>query len=577
MDNITTFLSKAVTNALIVIVNDHNLKFNPEARVMYFGEKGVDYTFRSLISLCKTHNEVAEGKITVDMLANLIINVIEIDKSQWIIKVERNNLNFSMTNNNIENHIEKLLTDKTIYNKSNKKILVDFSSPNIAKDMHVGHLRSTIIGDSICRLFECQSNNVLRTNHIGDFGLQFGMLIQYFLETTIDDVSTLTTNDLQDFYAKSKERFDADEEFKKNAYQRVVELQNNNPNITKIWEIIKGISKKAYDQIYYKLNITLDEVGESFYQQFIPNLIKELEEKNLLEEDNGRKVIRIPNYNEPLTIIKTDNGLTYDTTDLAAIQYRLINLNVDEIYYVVDCGQSLHFELIFEAAKLAGWVRPDQVIKHIKFGLVLDSDGKRIRSRNGDTIKLSDLLDEAIVKTTDIVINREEQKVPENYIDIVIKNIAYGAIKYADLSSTRTKDYMFSFDKMLKLNGNTAPYLLYAYVRITSILRKANYDGTINKITITTNQEAELCKFILRFPEVIEKLNDDLMFHMLCGYFYKLSEYLTQFITHCQCIDYDVNKNIIGVNSSRIMICEAARMIMKECFIILGIETIDKM
>lgn len=572
MEDIAKYLTGVVVKALA------DLGITPEnpGRVIYLGERGVDYTFRSVISLCRMHNTDSPVKLREQDLAEMIVGQMDLDAS-WQVTIARGNINFTMTPSHIGTRIDQFLSaDSFNYNcgiTPGKKILVDFSSPNIAKPMHVGHLRSTIIGDSICRLFERQSAEVLRINHIGDFGLPLGMIIQL----VIDDGLELSggIDGLQKIYAESKRRFDTNDDFKMHSYARVVELQNNHPETTAIWQRIKSISMVGCQQIYNRMSISLVEMGESFYQGMIPAVVQELADKGLLSDDDGRKVIWVPGYKEPLTIIKADGGLTYDTTDLAAIRYRLVDLSVDHCYYVVAIEQSLHFELIFAVAKLAGWMGGAHV-EHIKFGLVSDDTGKRIRSRSGDTIKLSDLLDEAVRRVTETTAERTDGRIPPERLDDVIQTIAYGAIKYADLSSRRMINYKFSYDKMLALSGNTAPYLLYAHMRAASILRRANYDGRILPVMVEDPHEAELCKVILRFPEIIEKLNGDLMFHALCGYLYKLAECFTHFITHCQCVQCN-EENIITINWSRIMICEATRRVFRECFDILGMGVVDYM
>ncbi len=539
----------------------------------YFGQFNVDYTLRTIVPLSKML------KTKPKILSQFIIDNIELDNELWNVKYEKGNLCFTVPNSYLENKIKDIVGIQKITNQ--KKILVDFSSPNIAKDMHVGHLRSTIIGDSICRLFEKQGHEVLRINHIGDFGLQFGMLIQLLLEKypQFDNSCAINIGDLQIFYAESKKRFDNDPDFKKEAYQKVVDLQQGKEDIVNAWNFIKKVSKDAYQQIYDRLNIKLDEVGESFYQNMIPDLINELKEKELLEVEDGRHIIKIKGIKEPLTIIKSDGGFTYDTTDLAAIRYRLIDLQVDEIYYVVDVGQSNHFKQIFAVAKLAGWIK-DKTVKHISFGFVLGEDGKKLRSRDGGTVKLIDLLDESLEKTKEIT---NDRKYDEEQKQLITKTIAYGVIKYADLSSTRTKNYTISFDKMLQLKGNTAPYLMYAYVRICSILRKANdhYDNlsiSYDNFKITDESEAELCKCLLRYIETINKLGGTLMFHSLASYLYDLSEVFHKFFQNCRCIEYDDdNKKIIGVHISRLLLCELTKNIMQEGFDILGLKLIERM
>lgn len=469
--------------------------------------------------------------------------------------------------------IKNILIDKIEIKQNPLNILVDFSSPNIAKDMHVGHLRSTIIGDSICRLYESQHHNVSRINHIGDFGLQFGMIIQHLLETHPDYTNhEFTISDLQNFYAQSKKRFDTCEIFKTNSYNNVVLLQAGQSDIVNAWNYVKKISKKSYDECYDRLGIVINDVGESFYQKYIPETIEELKAFGLVTIDEGRHVVNLPNFVLPLTLIKSDGGYTYDTTDLAAIRYRTKILNMDKIIYVVDNGQSLHFKLIFEVARLMSWIREGQIVEHVGFGLVLDHKGKKFKSRDGDTVKLRELLDESVTKAAQVV--KENQ-------DHVIQNIAYGSIKYADLSTVRTNDYKFSFEKMISFKGNTCTYQLYEYARICAIIRKSGLSENdilkhFEDFNITDSNEEYLCKIILAYPEIIERINNNLMFHVLCSYLYDLSIAFSVFHKKCKCAEYS-NSVVININYNRLLICLMTKYILSKCFDILGINSVDQM
>ncbi|KAJ8922595.1 hypothetical protein NQ315_007625 [Exocentrus adspersus] len=365
------------------------------------------------------------------------------------------------------------------------KVLVDFSSPNIAKQMHVGHLRSTIIGDSICRLLEYLGHEVLRINHVGDWGTQFGMLIAHMQEKFPDYLAKVPPiNDLQAFYKESKTRFDQDEEFKKRAYASVVKLQSFDPDHKKAWEMICDVSRKEFQKIYDRLDIRIIERGESFYQSRMEILVKELEAAGYLEEDEGRKILWTGGT-IPMTIVKSDGGFTYDTSDLAAIKHRLQEEKDDWLVYVTDAGQATHFQLVFEGAKRIG-VLDERIhrVDHVGFGVVLGEDKKKFKTRSGDTVKLLDLLDEGLRRALDKLKEKGRDKVltPEE-LKQAQESVAYGCIKYADLSHNRHLDYVFSFDKMLEDKGNTAVYLLYAITRIRSIARNANFTPEKNQGT----------------------------------------------------------------------------------------------
>ena len=540
-----------------------------------------DYSLRSLSGLEKVMQSKNSIKTGTDLIKYLQANM---DDKKYIVTMGKHSLDISLTTNYVEGEIKNLLKNQKILkqDQTKQKILVEFSSPNIAKDMHVGHLRSTIIGDSIARLYECQGFDVSRINHIGDFGLQFGMIIEHLLETYPDLTDcNLSISDLQNFYAASKKKFDEDADFQKRSYKKVVELQNGDEKVVSAWNYIKDISRKSYNEIYDRLGIHLSEVGESFYQSRIPSLIDELIGKNLLKEDNGRKIIEIKGYELPLTVIKSDGGYTYDTTDLAALKYRLIEQKMDTIIYVVDSGQSLHFQLLFEVAKLTGWLKDHQEIKHIGFGLVLGSDKKKFRSRDGNTVKLIDLLDESLIKAQKVLDDHKHDHLETEKKEIV-KAVAYGSIKYADLSTIRLNNYCFSFDKMLSLKGNTGAYQLYEYVRICSILRNAGQYvemaiKSVEDFKLTEREEIYLCKILLQFPEIIDKMSEDLLLNSLCSYLYELTNAFSSFHLKCRCLYYDDNKELVRADLNRVLICVATKLIMGQCFDILGINKLEKM
>ncbi|XP_069754284.1 arginine--tRNA ligase, cytoplasmic isoform X2 [Narcine bancroftii] len=469
-----------------------------------------------------------------------------------------------------------------------KKVVVDFSSPNIAKEMHVGHLRSTIIGDSMCRLFEFVGYDVLRLNHVGDWGTQFGMLIAHLHDKFPDYlVVSPPIGDLQTFYKESKKRFDEDETFKKRAYQCVVQLQNHNPDIIKAWNMICDVSRKEFQKIYDSLDIKLIERGESFYQDMMNYVVKLFEEKGLVQLDEGRKIVFPPGCSVPLTIVKSDGGYTYDTSDLAALRQRIFDEKADIIIYVVDNGQSMHFQTVFAAAQMIGWYDPKIIrIEHTGFGVVLGEDKKKFKTRSGETVRLADLLEEGLKRSMDKLLEKEREKVltPEEF-KAAKEAVAFGCIKYADLSHNRINDYVFSFNKMLDDRGNTAAYLLYALTRIRSITRLANIDGESlqnaaaeTTIVLSHEKEWKLGKCILRFPEILHKILDDLYLHTLCDYLFELATTFTEFYDNCYCVEKDRQTGeVIKVNMWRMLLCEATAAVMAKGFSILGLKPVQRM
>lgn len=509
---------------------------------------------------------------------------------------------------------QPILTITAPPNVRKQNILVEFSSPNIAKDMHVGHLRSTIIGDSIAKLLEFQQHNVLRINHIGDFGLQFGMIIEYLLRIYPNyEEKTFNIEDLQTFYALSKKEFDSNPEFARAAYEKVVLLQTGDPYIVKAWNYIKDVSRQAYNEIYEKLDITLTECGESFYQSRIPDMIAELEKCDppIMVLEEGRKIIRVPGESLVLTVQKSDGGYTYDTTDLAAVRYRLkeVTPRLDRVIYVVDSGQAKHFDLIFWVANQMGWLSTcssgrepkdegeNQSLVHVGFGLICGPDGKKFKSRSGDTVKLKELLDDSLTEARKMI--RGEHTPDEK--EKIAQAVAYGSLKYADLRAQRIKDYNFSTERMLSLKGNTGVYQLYEYVRICSIFRKARENKineedlmeTFSLITLSdASQKAELekemnlCTTLLIFPEIIEKTEYDFYLHTLCDYLYTLSDAFSQFHTHCRVLSYkhdpalkadEKEGELMHVNKSRLLLCLYTKKVMEKCLNILGLRLIEKM
>ncbi|KAI3443697.1 hypothetical protein Pfo_000362 [Paulownia fortunei] len=461
-----------------------------------------------------------------------------------------------------------------------KRAVVDFSSPNIAKEMHVGHLRSTIIGDTLARMLEYSRVEVLRRNHVGDWGTQFGMLIEYLFEKfpSGEVSSDQAIGDLEAFYKASKQRFDSDPVFKERAQRAVVSLQGGEEKYRKAWAQICEISRRGYERVYQWLGVHLEEKGESFYNPYIPGALELLSEKGLIEESEGARVIFIEGKNIPLIVVKKDGGYNYASTDLAALWYRLNEEKAEWIIYVTDVGQREHFEMVFTAAKLAGWLPADNnkypKASHVGFGLVLGEDGKRFRTRSTETVKLVDLLDEAKSRCREALIQRgkaEEWTAEE--LDKTAEAVGYGAVKYADLKNNRTTNYTFNFDQMLNDKGNTAVYLLYAHARICSIIRRSGKDveelKKIGTVELAHPDERVLGLHLLQFPEIVEEACTNLLPNVLCEYLYNLSEDFTRFYTNCQVVGS-------GEETSRLLLCEATAIVMRKCFYLLGINPVYK-
>ncbi|XP_072944916.1 arginine--tRNA ligase, cytoplasmic [Epargyreus clarus] len=525
-------------------------------------------------------------------VANNILN--KTPSSPLIDKIEvagAGFLNIHLQRNFVEHILNSILLHGIKPPKTRRqRILVDFSSPNVAKEMHVGHLRSTIMGESISRILEFLNHEVLRINHLGDWGTQFGMLIAH-LQDKYPDYKTHSPpiSDLQAFYRESKKRFDSDEAFKKRAYTCVVELQSGHPDYLAAWKQICDVSRAEFQNIYDRLDVTIIDRGESFYHSRMHIVVQELKDKGLLEDDKGRLIMwGNPELRDkvPLTIVKSDGGYTYDTSDMATIKQRVEEEKSERIIYVTDSGQYSHFVIVDECAKRAGIIKEgDNVIEHVAFGVVLGEDRKKFKTRSGDTVKLSTLLDDGLKRALDKLIEKGRDKVltPQELKEAQ-EAIAYGCIKYADLSHNRINEYVFSFDKMLDDRGNTAVYLLYALTRIRSIARTAQVttdqliaEAQKSGIKLVHDTEWKLAKVLLRFPEVILKVAGDLFLHTLCEYLYEIATTFTEFYDKCYCVEKDKSGNIVKIFYERLMLCEVTARVMEKCFFLLSIRTVSKM
>ena len=465
-------------------------------------------------------------------------------------------------------------------------VVVDYSAPNVAKEMHVGHLRSTIIGDAMARTLEFLGHKVIRQNHLGDWGTQFGMLIAYLedLEKEKQEGVGMDLADLENFYRVAKSRFDDEPVFAERARKYVVELQSGNEYCLRLWKKLVDVTLAHNQETYDRLRVSLtpaDVMGESSYSDNLPVIINELNNKNMLSEDKGAKIVFLNSFKnklgEPMGVIvqKSGGGFLYTTTDLAAIRHRCHTLNADRVLYYVDARQSQHFEQVFSIARKAGFSDEHTQLEHHAFGMMLSKDGKPFKTRSGDTIKLSDLLDEAEKRAARVVATKsanldEEQKVA------VIRAVAVGSVKYADLSKNRNNDYIFNWDNMLSFEGSTAPYLLYAYIRIMSIFRKVGTSGSDLKgeISITEPSERVLALKINKLSETLESVAREGMPHQLCSYLYELSGAFMTFYEVCPVNKGGVSEN---VRASRLMICALTAHTLKLGLSLLGIDTIERM
>ncbi|HEY9905985.1 MAG TPA: arginine--tRNA ligase, partial [Thermosynechococcaceae cyanobacterium] len=422
-----------------------------------------------------------------------------------------------------------------------ERAIVDYPSPNIAKEMHVGHLRPAVIGECFARILEFLGHDVLKISHVGDWGTPFGMLIAYLREAYPQALEQpdLELGELSTFYRQAKQRFDSDPAFQETARQSVVQLQSGDTVTLQAWKIVCELSKRSYREIYDLLGVSKDIIdrGESFYNPFLPEVVTALEATGLLVEDNGAKCVFLEGFTNkegkplPMIVQKTDGGYNYATTDLAAVRYRIQQDRADRIVYTTDVGQSNHFAQLFQVVRRAGWVPDGVELVFAPFGLVLSEEGKKFKTRSGDTVPLRDLLEEAIVRARADLVDRlqaEDRQESEEFIAHAARVVGIGAIKYADLSQNRQSNYSFSYDKMLALQGNTAPYMLYAYVRVQGISRKGQIDfenlGDNLKILLDEETESVLAKHLLQLEEVLNQVSQDLLPNRLCQYLFELSQ-----------------------------------------------------
>ena len=472
--------------------------------------------------------------------------------------------------------------------KQPQTVIVDFSSPNIAKEMHVGHLRSTIIGDSIARVLEFVGHDVLRLNHVGDWGTQFGMLITHLREACPEALTgseSVDIGDLVTFYKQAKQRFDDDADFKERSRQAVVDLQSGDAAASQAWQVLCNQSRQEFQKIYDRLDISITERGESFYNPLLPEVVRDLKEQGLLVADQGAQVVFLEGFTnkagdpQPLIIRKSDGGFNYATTDLAAIRYRTQQDGAERILYVVDAGQANHFNQVFQVAKKAGWIPNHAELTHVPFGLVQGEDGKKFKTRSGDTIRLKDLLDEAVSRARADLnerIQTEGRDESTEFVQSVAETVGIGAVKYADLSQNRTSNYIFSYDKMLALQGNTAPYLLYAYVRVQGISRKGGINfqnlGENTAVHLDDDSELTLAKHILQLDEVIIAVAEELYPNRLCQYLFELSQKFNQFYDRCSVLQAEEPQR-----TSRLILCDLTARTIKLGLSLLGIHVLERM
>ena len=494
-------------------------------------------------------------------------------------------INFYLDSQWLARQIDGLLTDPQLGVKSAnppQTIVVDYSAPNVAKEMAVHHIRSTVIGDAVTRTLEFLGHKVIRANHVGDWGTQFGMLIAYLEKMENEHASDMELSDLEAFYREAKKCYDEDEGFAERARGYVVKLQGGDAYCRTMWKKLVDLTMAQNQIIYDRLNVSLsakDVMGESLYNDMLPGIVADLQAKGMAVESEGAQVVFLDEFKgkdgEAMAVIvqKKDGGFLYTTTDIACAKYRVETLGADRVLYFIDSRQHQHLMQAWTIARKAGYV-PEQVsLEHEAFGMMLGKDGKPFKTRSGGTVKLSELLDEAEQRARDLMASRDSDLSAEEQADVV-HAVAMAAVKYADLSKNRTTDYIFDWDNMLAFEGNTAPYLQYAYTRIQSIFRRAGADAISGPVQLNEAAEEALAQKLMQFNDAIQNVAAKGMPHLLCTYLYELSGLFMSFYEACP-----INKEGVEAaqKASRLTLCAATARVIQQGLALLGIQVLERM
>ncbi|HAU5789292.1 TPA: arginine--tRNA ligase [Citrobacter freundii] len=463
-------------------------------------------------------------------------------------------------------------------------VVVDYSAPNVAKEMHVGHLRSTIIGDAAVRTLEFLGHKVIRANHVGDWGTQFGMLIAWLEKQQQENAGEMALADLEGFYRDAKKHYDEDEAFAERARSYVVKLQGGDEYFREMWRKLVDITMSQNQLTYDRLNVTLtrdDVMGESLYNPMLPGIVADLKAKGLAVESEGATVVFLDEYKnkegEPMGVIiqKKDGGYLYTTTDIACAKYRYETLHADRVLYYIDSRQHQHLMQAWTIVRKAGYV-PDSVpLEHHMFGMMLGKDGKPFKTRAGGTVKLADLLDEALERARRLVAEKNPD-MPADELEKLANAVGIGAVKYADLSKNRTTDYIFDWDNMLAFEGNTAPYMQYAYTRVLSVFRKADIDESAlanAQVIINEDREAQLAARLLQFEETLTVVAREGTPHVMCAYLYDVAGLFSGFYEHCPILSAENEE----IRNSRLKLAQLTAKTLKLGLDTLGIETVERM
>lgn len=554
-------------------LTEHPIVLQP-AKNRDFGDYQINGVMGAAKKTRQNPRELAQ-KVADALQANPLITTAEVAGPGFI--------NLHLRPEKLAQYIKSALQDDHLgitHSSEPQTIVIDYSSPNLAKEMHVGHLRSSIIGDSLNRVLSFLGHKVIAQNHVGDWGTQFGMLVAYLTEQQQNGRADLELADLEQFYRNAKIRFDEDENFANTAREYVVKLQSGEASVLALWQQFVQTSLQHAQAVYQKLGLKLlptDVTGESFYNDQLQPTVNELLAKGIAVDSDGTKVVFLEEFknqdDEPMPFIiqKKDGGFLYASTDLACVRYRINTLHGDRLLYVVDARQSLHFQELFTVARKAGWLPESVLAEHVSFGTMMGKDGKPFKTRSGDTVKLLDLLNEAVTRASALVASKNPDLSPAEIAHIG-HAVGIGAVKYADLSKNRTSDYIFDWDSMLSFEGNTAPYLQYAYTRVQSVFRKAETWDKNSEISLNEPLEQQLAVELLKFEDILNSVADTAYPHYLAAYLYQIATLFSRFYEACPILKTDE-----ATRNSRLQLASLTGKTLQQGLALLGIDTLETM
>ncbi|AYY75118.1 MULTISPECIES: arginine--tRNA ligase [Citrobacter] len=576
--NIQALLSEKVSQAMIAAGAPANCE--PQVRQSAKVQFG-DYQANGMMAVAKKLG-MAPRQLAEQVLTHLdlsgIASKVEIAGPGFI--------NIFLDPAFLAEHVQQALASERlgVAKPAKQTVVIDYSAPNVAKEMHVGHLRSTIIGDAAVRTLEFLGHHVIRANHVGDWGTQFGMLIAWLEKQQQENAGEMALADLEGFYRDAKKHYDEDEAFAERARNYVVKLQGGDPYFLDMWRKLVDITMTQNQITYNRLNVTLtrdDVMGESLYNPMLPGIVADLKAQGLAVESEGATVVFLDEYKnkegEPMGVIiqKKDGGYLYTTTDIACAKYRYETLHADRVLYYIDSRQHQHLMQAWTIVRKAGYV-PDSVpLEHHMFGMMLGKDGKPFKTRAGGTVKLADLLDEALERARRLVAEKNPD-MPADELEKLANAVGIGAVKYADLSKNRTTDYIFDWDNMLAFEGNTAPYMQYAYTRVLSVFRKAEIDESALSsapVVIREDREAQLAARLLQFEETLTVVAREGTPHVMCAYLYDVAGLFSGFYEHCPILSAENEE----VRNSRLKLAQLTAKTLKLGLDTLGIETVERM